>query len=371
MFGNHPSFLIIRIIVMAKSARKITGNVTETQPARWYQRNVLTRFVIALLLTAGFADAAGEWRGPRVVVIGVDGLSVDGVNTANMPNLRRLMQRAAWSLAARAVLPTLSSPNWESIITGAGVEQHGITSNGYLRHLVEFQPSCQGPDGKYPTIFRTLRDQYPEAGIAIFHDWGGFADLVEERAPDVMRHVGGAARTTAAAVAYWKERLPALLFIHLDSVDHAGHASGWGSKEYYKAVEEADRYIGEIVATVESVPAGESTFVLVTSDHGGTRKGHGKNSLPEIEIPWVLAGPDVVAGHIDAPVQTFDTAATLAWIFGLEPMKCAIGRPVLAAFGNAALSTASSNGPANCAPQRTAPGLTANTVPAGGQVHYR
>src|SRR5262249_29070019 len=158
----------------------------------------------------------------------------EAVKAANIPNLRRLMQRGAWSLSARGVLPTLSSPNWESVITGAGTEQHGITSNGYLRRMVEFAPSCQGPDGKYPTIFQALRDQYPESGIAVFHDWNGFADLVEKRAPDVMRHESGAARTTAAAMAYWKEYLPAMLFIHLDNVDHAGHASGWGTKDYYE-----------------------------------------------------------------------------------------------------------------------------------------
>jgi len=31
--------------------------------------------------------------------------------------------------------------------------------------------------------------------------------------------------------------------------------------------------------------------VLVTSDHGGKGHNHGKNSLAEIEIPWILAGP--------------------------------------------------------------------------------
>src|SRR5215831_7664601 len=134
-------------------------------------RGVRTSFVIGLLLAVS-ANASGAWRGQRVVVIGVDGLSVEGVQASNVPNLRGLMQRGAWSLEARAVLPTLSSPNWASMLTGAGTEQHGITSNGYLRKMVEFQPACQGPEGKYPTIFQALRDQYPDSGIGVFHDWG-------------------------------------------------------------------------------------------------------------------------------------------------------------------------------------------------------
>ena len=35
------------------------------------------------------------------------------------------------SIHARGVIPTVSSPNWASMIMGAGPEQHGITSNDW------------------------------------------------------------------------------------------------------------------------------------------------------------------------------------------------------------------------------------------------
>ena len=283
-----------------------------------------------------------------VIVIGVDGLSVDAVRRAGMPNLRTMMKRAAWSLTARGVMPTLSSPNWESMITGAGTEQHGITSNGWFRRLVEFQPVCQGPDGRYPTIFDALRRARPDAGIAIFHDWGGFAKLVPKGAADVMRHERGAAATTSAAVRYWTEHHPALLFVHLDNVDHAGHAGGWGSQAYLRAAADADGHIGKLLAMLADE---SSAYVLVTSDHGGTPRGHGKNSLDEIQIPWILTGPGVEPGPVAGQVNTFDTAATLAWIFGLKPLSCAIGRPVVAAFRPAArpLEASGTNAP-GCVP---------------------
>jgi predicted AlkP superfamily pyrophosphatase or phosphodiesterase len=65
----------------------------------------------------------------HVVVIGVDGLSPDGVHKAKAPNLARMMKEGAYTLHARAVMPTVSSPNWASMIMGAGPEQHGVTSN--------------------------------------------------------------------------------------------------------------------------------------------------------------------------------------------------------------------------------------------------
>jgi len=247
------------------------------------------------------------------------------------------MDHSAWTLSARGVLPTLSSPNWESMITGAGTAQHGITSNGMVRNLVEFKPICQGTDGKFPTIFDALHEQHPKSHIAIFHDWRGFADLVAKGSADVMQHEAGNKHTTEAAINYWKKEKPELLFIHLDNVDHAGHAFGWGTREYRSAVEEADSRIGEVLTMLDEAAAWNSTYVLVTSDHGGTPRGHGKNSLAEIQIPWILAGPQVVTGEITGQVNTFDTAATLAWIFKLAPLPCAIGRPVTAAFQPAQL----------------------------------
>ena len=288
----------------------------------------LSRVLLAFLAlsTAVF----GQER--HVIVLGIDGLSVDAFAHADIPHLKHLLDRSAWTLEARGVMPTLSSPNWESMITGAGTEQHGITSNGWFRRMVEFQPVCQGPDGKFPTVFDALHAQRPHARIAIFHEWGGFANLVSKRSVDTLRHEDTPARTTDAAVEYWKRERPALLFVHLDLVDHAGHSNGWTSSQYYSAVAEADRYIGRVLAMLDQAGAADSTFLLVTSDHGGTPRGHGKNSLAEIQIPWILSGPGVLPGRISGQVNTFDTAATLAWIFGLDPLPCAIGRPVAAAF---------------------------------------
>jgi predicted AlkP superfamily pyrophosphatase or phosphodiesterase len=296
----------------------------------------VTRSVCVVLVVAApwpvTAQPLRPGRAPHVIVVGLDGLSVDGVNRTSSPRLHDLMARGAWTLEARGVMPTLSSPNWESAIGGAPPEQHGVTSNGYFRRLVEFEPACHDAGGKYPTIFGVLRRQDPGSRIAVFHEWGGFAELVEPGAPDVMRHVSGTAHTVDAAMEYWQEYRPALLFIHLDNVDHAGHETSWLTNTYYQAVAEADGYLGRVLDMIDREAAWDSTYVLVTSDHGGTRHGHGKNSLAEIQIPWILAGPGVAPGRIAAPVNTYDTAATLAWIFNLETPSCWTGRPVKTAF---------------------------------------
>src|SRR3974377_1499499 len=151
-----------------------------------------TRMTILVLTVfwalPAFAQRTGPAPATRAIVIGGDGLSVDGVETASTPRLHALMKRGAWTLEARGVMPTLSSPNWESVIGGAPPEQHGITSNGYLRPLVPVAPACRDTEGRFPTIFGVLRDQQPASRIAVFHEWGGFANLLERRGPDVMKH---------------------------------------------------------------------------------------------------------------------------------------------------------------------------------------
>jgi predicted AlkP superfamily pyrophosphatase or phosphodiesterase len=302
------------------------------------------------LFTVGAQTSAAS-TGSRVIVVGIDGLSVDGVRTAATPRLHQLMARAAWTLEARAVMPTLSSPNWESVITGSAPEQHGITSNGYFRKMIEFAPVCRDSAGKFPTIFELLRVAHPTSRIAVFHDWRGFADLLEKDVPDVLKHENGAAKTTEAAIAYWKRNHPDLMFVHLDNVDHAGHSNGWSSRQYYQAVEDADAHLGAIMDMLAEQRALDSTYILVTSDHGGKGHGHGKNSLAELLIPWILSGPGVVTGELDTPVNTFDSAATLAWIYRLNTPPCWIGRPVLPAFRSDVLIARANAAGANCSPK--------------------
>jgi hypothetical protein len=283
----------------------------------------MRRIAIAVLVLGCAAASARQFEEgePHAIVIGVDGLSIDGVVTAGGPALRGLMARGAWSLEARGVMPTLSSPNWMSMISASGPEQHGITSNGYLKRMQEIAPACQDESGGFPNIFGALRAQRPASRIAIFHDWPGFAKLVERNVPDVMEHQRGPERTAQAAI------------------------------EYY-------RQIGAILDMLREAGALESTFVLVTSDHGGKGHNHGKNSLAEIEIPWILAGPGVAAGEIAASVFTYDTGATLAWIFELQPPACWIGRPVVAAFQPAvvALRAAGMTGNSGCLAAGVQPG---------------
>ena len=290
--------------------------------------------VVSCLMLIGASRASAQVAGvEHVVVIGVDGLSPDGLRNAETPRMDQLMNEGAFSLKARAVRPTSSSPNWASMIMGAAPEQHGITSNGWNRNNFSIAPVTRGPESIFPTIFSVLREARPEAYIACIYDWGGFGRLFEHSAVDLAFDARDPQDAVDVARMVFAESRPTLTFIHLDHVDRAGHGYGWGSETYKAAVEEADGYIDEVMRGLENAGMAERTIVIIVSDHGGRGNGHGGDSMDELEIPWIMHGPGVDKDiDVPLPVYTYDTAATIATIFGLAQPYAWIGRAVTSAF---------------------------------------
>lgn len=284
------------------------------------------------LLTGLLAGMMAAATPGYVIFIGVDGMGGEGVaamrQAGRVPQLEALMKRGAWTLEARAVMPTVSSPNWASAIMGAGPEQHGITSNAWERNKLTITPVCKGSEEIFPSLVSVWRAARPKAKIAVIHDWDGFGRLVEKSSANLVEHVkGGAQKTMDRAVEYWKRERPELLLVHLDDVDHAGHEHEWRSAKYLDAIAEADAQIGAMVKAVSEAGKLEQTLFLVVADHGGIAKKHGGESMAELEIPWIIAGPGVAKGRkIMEPVSIIDTASAIARMANVRVPSCWIGR---------------------------------------------
>jgi hypothetical protein len=269
----------------------------------------------------------------HVVVFGVDGMSPDGVRKANTPNMHRLMQEGAYTLHARSILPTSSSPNWAAMISGAGPERTGVTSNSWERNDDGIAPVVIGDEGIFPTIFSVVRHGKPNAEIGVIHDWDGFARLVEKTMVNYISHQDGPYATVTEAAKYINAKKPDFLFLHLDNVDDAGHGSGHGSPEYYKAVGLADSLLGVVIDAYKKAGLYENTVFIVSADHGGVGHGHGGETMAEMEIPFIIAGSGIKRGYeIKGPVYQYDNAATVAYVWKLNTPNAWTGRPVKSAF---------------------------------------
>ena len=265
----------------------------------------------------------------HILVIGCDGFGSVGFTASNSPVLHRLMREGSYTLHARGVMPTSSSPNWASIIMGAGPEQHGVTSNDWETNKFEIAPVATGTGRMFPTIFGVLREQRPNALITCVHDWDGFGRLMEPQAMDLLENVKGSTNTARRAAEVIRQRTPTFLFVHFDDVDHAGHEFGWKSPQFFEAVEEVDRLTGDLLAALSEAGIRDQTVVIMTADHGGKGNHHGEPTMEEIEIPIIMAGPGIRRGHeIRSPVNTYDTAATVAALFELRAPDAWIGKPI-------------------------------------------
>jgi hypothetical protein len=269
----------------------------------------------------------------HVIVIGVDGLSPDGIRKAQTPVMDSMIAHGSVKWKVRTVLTSASSQNWASMIMGAGPEQHGIIDNGWELDDHKLPPIVQEADGRFPTIFSVLHAAQPQAEIGTVYHWKGFGRLFQKDALNYDRNFGSEDSTTADFIQYIKAKKPKLGFVHLDHVDHAGHHDGHGSPEYYKSVAKTDSLVGQILAGIKEAGIEDKTLVIIWADHGGIGYGHGGPTPQEAEIAGIFYGKNVKKGYaIEQQVYTYDLAATIAFALGVTPPYAWTGRPVKAAF---------------------------------------
>lgn len=285
-------------------------------------------FVTALLF--------GKVKGVKhVVLIGLDGWGAYSIPQADMPTVRIMMKGGAYTLESRSVLPSSSACNWASMIMGASPEIHGFTTWGSKKPEI---PSRElSPYGLFPTVIGLLRDQRPDAEIGYVFEWDGMQYLCEREAVNHFAHVPPVEEQSDPivqdAVQYIREKKPTFMMIAFNNPDEVGHKYGHDTPEYYAKLKELDGKIAQIVQAVQDAGIYEETVFILTADHGGKEKGHGGKTLQEMQIPFVVFGKGVRAGSvINNSTMIYDTAATIAWIFGLKQPQVWIGRPITEAF---------------------------------------
>lgn len=278
----------------------------------------------------------GGVRGVKhVILIGLDGMAANTFTAADMPTLRSMMEQGAWTLHSRSILPSSSACNWASMFMGVGPEMHGYNTWGSSKP--DFPSIEIGPYGIFPTIAGVLRAHDPEIRMSAMYEWATIGSLIEGEALDVSRNIPydeshGEAITTEFINCLDSLR-PAFSMVIYDSPDHDGHGSGWGSPQYLTALHLLDGYIASIVEATKRMGIYDDTVFIVTADHGGTGTGHGGTSMDEMETPLVLFGKGVKRGHeITSAVMRYDTAPTIAYIFGAACPDVWRGKPVREAF---------------------------------------
>jgi predicted AlkP superfamily pyrophosphatase or phosphodiesterase len=255
---------------------------------------------------------------PRVIIVSIDGLRPDALSEGTSPNIMALMRRGTLSTSAQTVFPPVTLTSHSSMVSGYLPNRHGMTwddyrpQNGFIR---------------VPTIFGIAKNSAKRTVLVAGKE--KFQHLVPPGTVDT--YILGASDEDVANQAVVQAGTDFdLMLVHLPNVDTVGHASSWMSERYIRQLTTTDQAVGRIVA---ALPPG--TTVILTADHGGFGNTHGKNQPTDMNIPWVIAGPGIVAGQVlpvTVKVFTMDTAATALKVLGLSLPSDASGRVVEEAF---------------------------------------
>ena len=269
----------------------------------------------------------------HVVVVCIDGMSVQGMLKAQTPCMDSLMRNGAYSLTMRCVLPTSSKPNYNAMLCGAGPEITGVTSNGWYRHSFDLPPVVMTENHSFPNIYRIIRDQKPDAELGAIYDWGDFRSMLDDDVMDMSATYSSAMEVAVKSAEYIVEKKPDFLFIQLDEVDHYGHSEGHMSPGYIRSIEDADTQIRIIVNAVKKAGIADQTLFVVVADHGGIFHGHGGNSYEELTTPIIFSGKGVRKDYrVQQQIYRYDVAANVAFAFGMEAPQVWVGRPTYGAF---------------------------------------
>ena len=121
----------------------------------------------------------------------------------------------------------------------------------------------------------------------------------------------------------------------------------WGEEEpmdrYDGEIHYVDSQIGVLFERLRGLGVLDGAYVMLTADHGEEFLEHGRTMHAyavyeeSVRVPWVIAGPDVVARRIPAPVTTLDLAPTLLELVDVPPIPGAEGISQAAALRGGAV----------------------------------
>jgi predicted AlkP superfamily pyrophosphatase or phosphodiesterase len=283
---------------------------------------------IFLLLAA----LAGPAYAAPVLMISIDGLKPEYITQANahgmkIPYLRTLLANGTYADGVVGVWPTVTYPSHTTLITGVWPAEHGIFNN------LEFDPEQHDAGAwnwytaeiRVPTLWRVAhaaglstasigwpvsvgsqnvdwlipeywRAQDPSSALnpsdrlliaALSHPRDMLSSLEPAAGPYMMGNdtsIAGDATKTRYALEILRRYKPALMTLHLSSLDEAQHEHAPFSPDADRTLEAIDGMVAQLAK--QEFANDPAAVLLVVSDHGFMKITHFVN----LNIPFIRAG---------------------------------------------------------------------------------
>lgn len=315
---------------------------------------IFLNFINCTSIKGAAETPCGYGTAEYVLIIGVDGLG--GVHLRNAtktrPGFRSFFNQGSFTTTARSHNPSLSGPNWGTIVTGMRPEETGITSNYWKTknsrrkkpNSLNYVVPISG-EGIPETMFKAAKKQNSKIKTYMSFSWDWFINLYSNDSIDHLYRGGWDVQSDSGWTGpqicspdmsqmecgnvtdyrtyndtLWAIQMekPNLMFMYIGLLDQVGHDFCFGCPKYYDALDIADNYIQGILKTLRNTKtsSGEAminkTLIMLTTDHGGYRSSHAfcqylhnKTLFPDsnicasyfmpsvMEIPVLLQGPGI------------------------------------------------------------------------------
>jgi hypothetical protein len=246
----------------------------------------------------------------------IDGLHWQAPVLLDMPVMNSLMKEGTYIQKSFMILP------------------HHPTVGEYSRYN-----SCSFPNPMLHagTVFvkpenRYIQEVFPGKQTAFVVNTAAYRSVSRGFSTCVMDASLTDSQVVEQAKAVLKHQNPVFMRVHLQTPGEMGTAVALKSEgksyscnifgegsPYVKAVEEADKLLGEFVSFLKAEGKWEGSVLIVTSDHGQSRIGwHPLFDEESWSTPLLFVGTGIARGRELPYFEHTDLAPTIAWLLGVE-----------------------------------------------------
>jgi predicted AlkP superfamily pyrophosphatase or phosphodiesterase len=190
--------------------------------------------------------------------------------------------------------PTITAPNWISILTGKPAEEHKVTNNESIR-----KKSFKLP---VDTIFHDIN------GGTLVSDWKMLGKYIYSSIHKSKLKTFQFIYTKAIwqFIHYQSHMLKSKVnFINTDKVDSVAHKYGWKSENTKRVLNSVAR---NIIKFTNSISKSEPCLIIITADHGGLGKEHEHSKYTKLirHVPFGLYSNSINVKELPKIQSTLD-----------------------------------------------------------------
>lgn len=244
---------------------------------------MISLIISCVLLTSSITVATKSGSNNKLVLFLLDGVRWDYLDQEgiDLPGFKRIIREGVKADYMVPDMPTLSYPNYYSLMTGLHVESHGFAGN----YMYDFEHDTYFNKGMNPEQIHSYWWDHAEplwisvvkqGKRAYMYQWPGCEVDIRGYKPtfcEVLNRVPTIKNlqdSVDAGIKVLTEDKADLVGIYVELIDDYGHKYGPASRKMNDILVKVDKEINRMIETLEKKNILDSVNIMIFSDHGMT-----------------------------------------------------------------------------------------------------